>query len=481
MATGRESLSESKADSANAPSEGAGDGGEEQRAASFLEKCAVFTMTFGPGCAVATYTTLFGWYQHVFHSSQALVWMRIALFAPYPLIKMLQQRYDAYFDEMFTVRSTYLFRVVIMQLVVAMLMLVWMFLPVSIADFASIIAFGAVLGCCCSPVIGSTMQIAIAIDPILSVWTQLGNFFGMAVPVIVVYASGFSSSSSHANFCKLVAFPMLICILSFMWLGSLHYADVFSPAVLTITQRRTARVSRLPEVEANPQEEFNGVPSSDAEAAKLLNHADMDPNTSEMPRWVWFWLAANTLGLALDFFVLTLIGYFGTAQTTIHLATGTLVCSVVGRLLTLPWRHLPAFEKGPMHISGGIFFTARLCLWFALLLKLLKVWSPPFHTVLAVWCLWIVFANVFQGLTDLTVTANVSEAKKELAMQYILIGTYSGLFVGMLTASILVLASESSIQSQTPSAFLEGYQQIFRGHRNSKLFLEPAHLSSASM
>jgi len=423
----------------------------EHRAVSFLEKCAVFAMTFGPGCAVATYTTSFGWYQHEFHSREALVWMRMAVFTPFPLIKILQQRYDAYFDEVFTVRTAYLFRVVIMQLVVALLMLVWMFLPVSVAEFAPIIGFGVVLGASCAPFIGSSMQIAVALDPVLSVFTALGNMIGMSVPVIAVYASNFSPSSSHADLCKLLAIPMVICILTFVWLGSLHRADVFGPAFLAITQRRNPP---MPEGVANPQDDFDdfdespsGASSSEPAQAEPSESSGANAGVDEdaIPLWVWLWLALQCLGVSLEFFLLTLIGYFGDAQLTLHLATGTLLSSAAGRMLSLSLPYLPAFGKGPMHFTGVGLFCVRSGLWIVLMLRLARVWTSSFHALLVVWCFWMVVVNLHMSMTDLTVISNVSGSKKESVAQYGLIATYSGLFIGLMTASSLVLLFEDSI------------------------------------
>merc|ERR1719421_1108089 len=110
-------------------------------------------MTFGPGAAVATYTTTFGWYQNLYKSKELLVWMRIALFTPFPLVKIFQLRYDTYFDEVFSTRMAYLFRVVVLQLVVAFLMVVWMVLPYNISELVPIIALGVVLGASAAPFI----------------------------------------------------------------------------------------------------------------------------------------------------------------------------------------------------------------------------------------------------------------------------------------------------------------------------------------
>merc|ERR1719162_256763 len=107
----------------------------------------------------------------------------------------------------------YLFRLVIMQVVVSLLMIAWMFLPLemSASEYVHpILVFGVVLGGVCAPFIGSSIQVAVAIDPILFVWAQLGNTSGMAVPVLAALFFRFSSSSSHWELCRMLAVPLTI-------------------------------------------------------------------------------------------------------------------------------------------------------------------------------------------------------------------------------------------------------------------------------
>merc|ERR1719352_1169914 len=105
-------------------------------------------------------------------------------------------------------------------MVVAILMVVWMLLPVNVA--VPIVAFGALLGTCCAPFIGASVQIAVAIDPALSIWAQLGNTVGQSVPVIAVCALEVTPNSSHAEICNLIAVPMVMCIFATEWLGVLR-------------------------------------------------------------------------------------------------------------------------------------------------------------------------------------------------------------------------------------------------------------------
>merc|ERR1719401_2773148 len=52
---------------------------------------------------------------------------------------------------------------------------------------------------------------------------------------------------------------------------------------------------------------------------------------------------------------------------------------------------------------------------------------------------------IHNSLTDMTVTANVSDAKKQAVAQYSLITSYSGMVVGMLVGTGLAVLTDNSI------------------------------------
>lgn len=450
----------------------------EQRAVSILQRLAVFAMTFGPGSAVATYTSLFGWYQQEYHNSEILVWMRLALFAPFPIVKMMQQRYDAYFDERYSTEATYLFRLVIMQVVVSILMIIWMLLPLQLSASETvhpILIFAVLLGFCCSQFIGSSIQVAVAIDPILFVWAQLGNTIGMAVPVLAGFAFRFSPSSSHGDLCRMISVPLTVCILTSVGLAGLHYSGVFNHAYNTIARRRSLQPSNISEATPNPQDDEGVAASQDGDTqvpnlsgsspievqdSQEANHvgSDATDDPHKFALWVRLWLGMQSFGIALDFFLLTLIGYFGDSDTTHDLAACTLASSAVGRLLSLPWSYLPAFKQGPMHISSAILFILRVGFWLPLMLQYFKVLHLSHGLLLPLWSSWIFLSMLHNSLTDMTVTSNVSENKRQGVAQFSVTISYSALFIGLLTASTLVLTAEGDKPSgSAPASFLSSY------------------------
>lgn len=417
----------------------------ERTAPTILQRFALFSVAFGPGVAIATYTSLFGWYQQQYHTGEILIWMRLALFAPFPFIKMLQQRYDAHFDDMYSTESAYLFRLVAMQLVIALLMIIWMFLPLQLSATEAIhpiLIFGVVLGTCAAPSIGSSIQVAVAIDPVFTIWAQLGYSVGMTVPVLAMWILGFKPESSHAELCHILAVPLTICILVPIMLGSWHFSGMFHPAYTTITRRRslqlgisTEAVSSQQHDEGQPLLGDNRIPvpaSQGADSSTVLDEG--------YPLWVRIWLVMQTCGIALDFFMLTLIGYFGDSDLTQSLASCTLIGSFAGRLMALAFSYLPAFKQGPMHILAASLFGLRLVLWILLMFQFFKVLHLSSAELIAVWSLWITIGMLHNATTDTGVTSNVKDSQTQTVAQLSVSLNYSALFLGLSAASAMVLS-----------------------------------------
>lgn len=443
----------------------------EKVAVSILQRFAVFAMTFGPGAAVATYTCLFGWYQQYYQNSEITVWMRLALFGPFLFVIVLQQCYDTYFDEVYSTEFMYLFRIVIMQAVVSVLMFIWILLPADTAaeEFHPIVIFGMLLGACCAPFIGSSIQMAVAMDPALFTWAQLGNTVGMTVPVVASAAFKFSPASTHADMRRMLVVPLVICTMTSVMLASLHYSGVFKHAYNTITRRRSMLFSNMPEpgpeATTNPQddapEEAHPLPTQAAQQEQSLlgqdrqvSDADADVVGQEFPLWIKLWLGMLSSGIMLDFFLLTLIGYFGDADLTHNLASAALASSAIGRLLTLPFPYIPAFKLGPMHKTSAIMFLFRVGLWVPLILQVCKVLHMSKDLLMVVWCSFVLVCMMHNSLTELTVTQHVSESKRQSVAQISVTLSYSAVFIGLSAASSWVLGFQGGNPSGTVSVSL---------------------------
>merc|ERR1740117_984151 len=89
--------------------------------------------------------------------------MMVCLYAPCPLVCILQERFDEWFDAVYSANVTFFFRIVFMQLVLACLVLGWMFVHQTPAIVLSV---GVCLGIIYSTVISSSTQMASTMDPV---------------------------------------------------------------------------------------------------------------------------------------------------------------------------------------------------------------------------------------------------------------------------------------------------------------------------
>lgn len=77
--------------------------------------------TLGPGAALSFYLAGVGFFVVRFNSRNILLWMLLAVYSPFPVALLLQEKFDAGFDKVFTTRVTFFFRVIVVPLMMAVL------------------------------------------------------------------------------------------------------------------------------------------------------------------------------------------------------------------------------------------------------------------------------------------------------------------------------------------------------------------------
>jgi len=197
----------------------------------------------------------------------------------------------------------------------------------------------------------------------------------------------------------------------------------------------TEAVSNPQDDEGQPLLGDNRIPAPAGQCTDSSAGADVG-----YPLWVRLWLGMQTSGIALDFFMLTLIGYFGDSDLTQSLASCTLIGSFVGRLMALPFSNLAAFRQGPMHISAACLFSLRVGLWILMILQFCKVLHLSSAALVALWSLWITIGMLHNATTDMGVTSNVKDSQTQTVAQLSVSLNYSALFLGLATASAMVLS-----------------------------------------
>merc|ERR1719271_1591898 len=166
---------------------------EDSTSASAWQRCAGFLMALGPGAAAAFYCAMSGFYMEKFHSRSFFITMLLCLVAPQPVMSLLQQSFDAFFDEQFSTKVTYAFRVITMQLILAGTVLVWILAPV---QQWIVLCIGCSLGIVCAAIVSSSLQMVAAIGPTHIVNTKLGFQIGGCLPILVFFIAGFEPHSS---------------------------------------------------------------------------------------------------------------------------------------------------------------------------------------------------------------------------------------------------------------------------------------------
>eukprot|EP00747_Dinoflagellata_sp_TGD_P091618 gnl/TRDRNA2_/TRDRNA2_165126_c0_seq1.p1 gnl/TRDRNA2_/TRDRNA2_165126_c0~~gnl/TRDRNA2_/TRDRNA2_165126_c0_seq1.p1 ORF type:complete len:433 (+),score=20.44 gnl/TRDRNA2_/TRDRNA2_165126_c0_seq1:168-1466(+) len=324
---------------------------------SFLQQVAAFSMTLSPGCLYASYFALIGFYVHRFDSKSISIAMIFCLNVPGVLVSLLQTYLDAYFDEAFSTRATYVFRVVVMQLMLGVVAIIWMLVPPS-PWF--ILGIGLLIGFVTACVKSSANQMVAAMDPRALAPAQLGLLLGAMISVGALFVLDFRPTSSVATFQLAVLVVPITCVLCTGWLAYLHFR-------LNLFDRSFDRLAYdLPTSGMNTPRQFSrgGSPEDDEEKPLLPTE------NGEIPKWVWWWCAA-TFYLMTSWTTLTSIGaYFGNAAMTQVLFLSKLVMHTIGGLCAMPVHFVPCYKHGAWH---NLLVFCTVIVTFIVLMACLKL------------------------------------------------------------------------------------------------------------
>eukprot|EP00747_Dinoflagellata_sp_TGD_P089261 gnl/TRDRNA2_/TRDRNA2_164257_c0_seq1.p1 gnl/TRDRNA2_/TRDRNA2_164257_c0~~gnl/TRDRNA2_/TRDRNA2_164257_c0_seq1.p1 ORF type:complete len:416 (-),score=19.75 gnl/TRDRNA2_/TRDRNA2_164257_c0_seq1:42-1289(-) len=353
--------------------------------AYFLKHAAAFTMTFGQGVLYNFYFALIAFYVQRFNSPVFSLAMIVCvslsgLFAP-----VLQELLDAYFDDMYSTRSTYFFRVVVMQVALAIVSVIWLACPQS-AWF--VLMIGALVGFLSACVRSSAYQLVAAMDPTATPQAQVGHMIGALVPVAVFFVLDFRPSSSIETFRWALVWAPIICICCGASLGYLHFRyDIF--------QKSYSRLAYQSSLGSATMEQ--GMDRQDTETVPLLPTED-----GKIPQWVWYWIAITFYVMNVLTIVRSMGAFFGKPEFTQMLFLSHLVMGTFGGLCALPIHRVPSFLHGPWHISLASWTFVITCTFVSMCLWLYGV--IPVHRALFV-VVWgtshflLSFVTAFVALT----------------------------------------------------------------------------------
>lgn len=403
------------------------------------QRCGAFLMVVGPGAAAAFYMATAGFYFFNFKSPVFFIFMMFCLYLPYPIMPLVQQKFDKKFDERFSTRWMYFLRVVAMQLCLALAVLGWMFIPQSPCF---ILFVGALLGAMASVIISSSFQMVAALDPHLVVYAQLGQQAGGALPVAVFFALRFDSDSTLYEFRMVLTTVVTVCLLVAALLSHIHFnTELFAKAYSRLSYEEDddpAGVdgrARLLSTESGPL---------DAEAAQ-----------DGVPSWVWCWIGALGVMTGLGSCVFSLVSFCGCPFLTTLLALCKLAMDVLGRILAMPLDNGFSSKSRPIHFAFIACTVTHMMLGVIILamfmqLKSRQDFEEHFKLFVFMWCIFNMLRNFASSVVDVTTGLYVRvQDRQSVARTNLMVVTTSGL-AGVVVA-LAVVAAKGDLGGKLPT------------------------------
>jgi len=403
---------------------------------SALQHWAAFVMTVGPGAAIGFYVAMVGFYIANFESRVFFIAMVFCAYVPGPLVALLQQFLDTYFDEKFSPAVTYLFRVVFLQLVLATVVLVWLLMP---QTPVSVLVVGVVLGAFAQTVIISSSQMVAAMDPRDTSYAMIGNLVGGALPVAAFFLFDFGPASSLASFRAVLLIVPFICIASTLILGYLHvHLDLFQKSYNRLGYDLTPRDV------AHADEAGLQAPAFERQVTETQPlMSSIETERGEVPTWVWVWCGYVCVSSVLSVSVMALVAFIGKPSLAQWLSLGKLSMDLIGGVVSLVLPRLACFEQGPMHKTLALSMVLRL----AFLAVLVKVWSGaicPYKNWWLVWAAWFPFHLLHAIMlphVGVTVGYYVLVKDRKRVLRMTTACRYVGATIGVIIAACVIVPS----------------------------------------
>lgn len=408
----------------------------EQQVQTLLQGLAAFLCVLAPCSAWSFYISMNGFYIKGFQSRPFFMAMLIAAHMPGPIISCLGNKYDAFFDKKYGTQTTFFFRIVWLQVALALSVALWMYLP---QTPLMVLAIGFVFGAILQAVTVSSVQMVASMEPKNINIVFIGAQIGGLLPVALMSMFEFEPSSSFQLFRIVISPLLLVCITIVSCLSYFHFH-------LGVFEKAYSRLSYSLSSGGDDHDEIGNC----AFDRQITETKPLSPDGpyKGVPSWVWRWSSVKASFAFIQALVFSFIGFLGEAKLAQDLALCKLVTDFMGRLLILPIRDVPGFEDGPWHKVLICNFCAFLLAAMTVFAKLLgfSIASPA---LLFAWCSICMLDNVTDGLVDVTCSAYVTvEERKEVSQQLILGRTVS-FFLGLI-GGLAVIFAAGKIKGEWP-------------------------------
>lgn len=403
----------------------------DERLNSTLQGCAAIWMTIGQGATEGFYFGMNGYYIKAFGNKAFFVSMLLCVMAPKPFMSVLQQIFDAYFDERLSTAVTYAFRVISMQLILAAIILTWM---LAASSQSLVLLIGFLIGMLGSAQVSSSLQLVAAMAPENILNAKIGMQIGGLIPVIVMAATQFTPASSVSLFRAELATLVVLCITAASILFAFHFrSDIFTKAYKRLSYDLTSSLAST--------SESDELLSGEGIERQITATRSLSPEGTEgVPSWVWPWQVCVFLMMAFSMYLLSLAGFFQSPLMAQSLSLLRLVMEFVGRVGGMSVPYFPSFEQGPWHKVMVASFILTLCFGSIVLVEMFTDCCSKGVLFLCWGCVFAVsiFAN---SLCDLT-TGAYSEVKdrKQIARTSAAVvwgGYLFGLICSFATSSLI--------------------------------------------
>lgn len=403
---------------------------------SSLQGCAAFWMTIGQGAAEGFYFATNGYYMQAFADKTFFLSMLLCLTGPKPIVSWLQQSFDAYFDERLSTEVTYVFRVIGMQIGLALLILLWMFTAVRPS---CVLLIGFLLGMLGNAIVSSSLQMSAAMAPDKILTAKIGIQVGGLVTVVVTYATQFTPDSSLTLFRAQLFTVQILCVMSACILGAFHVnSNIFTKAYKRLAY------------------DLNPSLGSISESDELLSDGSMmkqetedqglnpDADTEGVPAWVSLWQACSFVLMAISMYILSLSGFFQNAGMAQTLALIKLAMEFVGRIAGIAAPCFPSFEHGPFHKLMLASFVVAVSCGAIVLTEVFVGWRSRFLFYLS-WATVFAIGIFATSLADVTTAAYApAKDRKQIArtnQMVIVSGQLLGLILSTVTSDMIAARS----------------------------------------
>jgi len=396
-----------------------------------LPRVATFLMYVGPGAAIGFYLSMVGFYVAHFESRVFYLAMIFCIYLPAPLLWLLQQRFDAWFDATYTAQVAYAVRVMGMTVLLMCVTLCW---AASAQTPYFVLAMGFAIGVCSQTIILSSGQLMGVMHPSLTTYIQLGFLAGCSTPVAVVLLSGFSPTSHLWKFQMVVLVVPALCLVCACLLLYIYLTqDIFQSTCLQLTTQS------LHEIASRDDLFYDTAPSVRQKS---------DPGV--VPYWVWLWCGYASFSMCCSTSVMALTAFFGNPAMAQTLGLSKLFVDVLGAILSLPLPQLESFSQNPWHKFLLMCGAVRTFLFSVLMVHL---GGPHFSggVILLIWVLFHGIHAVTGPHASVTIAAFVDMSDRKRVMRVLQGSKESGAIIGLSLASA-VLVPALNLGSHWPAA-----------------------------